>query len=80
MTARCFFWAMPAVLVFHLQWRGGHVTARCFFWAMPAVLVFHLQWRGGHVTARCGRIERKVDQILRPSMEGRSRDRPMCGQ
>ena len=36
-----------------------------------------LQWRGGHVTARWTRMFGISSRRLLPSMEGRSRDRPM---
>ena len=60
-----------------LQWRGGHVTARCLTEYKRSLDAYILQWRGGHVTARCPTQILRQHFVTHPSMEGRSRDRPM---
>ena len=77
MTAR---WISPFVqitLYSPLQWRGGHVTARCTKSACIPAKLTYLQWRGGHVTARWAVFRQTPERENVPSMEGRSRDRPM---
>ena len=53
------------------------MTARCAVVVNASMNTHVLQWRGGHVTARCMLAGVPREVAWRPSMEGRSRDRPM---
>ena len=53
------------------------MTARCAMHKSTLPPPPPLQWRGGHVTARWSTHAACVVGDAPPSMEGRSRDRPM---